>query len=132
MKKREIAEELLKNTLHYERQTIEEYVKNFDFICKRKGVHEVYLRLDDCLNYLERIGFDMVGWELEQIPIEYAHHFLNREKKQTFELIVMKVGGKVIPAYLDDDICEQEVSSIEEAIEKFNKIFTEDYGNKNN
>ena len=124
MDKIQIAKELLKNTkTHYEHNLLKNYIKNINQIEDKKCDSKELLRLNDCINYIKDANFDITGWMLEDIPIFYAHCFLNKDKKEMFELAVWG-EGIVTPVYLNEEINEVDADTIQEAIKNFNTLFT--------
>ena len=81
--------------------------------------NEEILRFDKCISYIKEVDFDINNWMLFEIPIEYAHCFWNETTKKAFDLDIFMVDGEVIPTYLDNKSNEQEVKTIDEAIEKY-------------
>lgn len=119
MKKTKIANELLKNTTNeYLKVFISNYISNMEFLEKGCDGDEKLCRFHNCITYIEQENFDITGWNLHEIPTFYAHCFRNKKKNQYFDLAVWDIGD-VIPRYLDDDCCEKDAKSIQEAINNF-------------
>ena len=119
MKKKEIARKKIKNTTNICMQKfINKYISNIRILedgeCKNKEL----IRFHNCISYIKDAKFDISGWKLHEIPIFYAHCFWNENKEKAFDLAVWDIG-EVIPRYLDSEANEQDASTIEEAIEKY-------------
>lgn len=115
----EIAKELLKNSKNiYISVLIKEYIENISLIennqCRKKEV----LRLDTCISYIQKVKFDITGWQLNEVPIFYAYCFLNEKTKEYFDLAALD-RDKVCPMYLDENSNEKVANSIKEAIVKY-------------
>lgn len=120
MEKIEISLELLKNTTNkYNKDFIKEYIMILKIADIKNCNNEEILRFDKCISYIKEVDFDINGWMLFEIPIDYAHCFWNETTKQAFDLDIFKVDGEVIPTYLDNNSNEQEAKTIHEAIEKY-------------
>jgi hypothetical protein len=116
MSKLEIAQELFKNTTNiYLKKLIENYIANNGSICNAHM--DYFIRLDLCIAYIEKEKFDITGWQLFDIHIEYAHVFYNLKTEQMFELTAFE-DGEVTPCYLSNGN-EEDATSIQEAIEKY-------------
>lgn len=125
MEKIEIAKELLKNSLNIHRKAkIEGYISHFEAIedegyFNEKGIGKDFLiRFNNCITYIQKVGFDIKGWMLYEIPIYYAYCFYNRSTEQRFDLTVFD-SGEVIPTYINQTE-EKYAKTIEEAIKKYN------------
>ncbi len=120
MKNIEIAKELLKNTIDkYNKTFIKEYIKILQIDDIKNCNDEKFIRFDKCITYINKEGFDINGWMLFEIPIEYAHCFWNKKNKKAFDLDIFEVDGVVIPTYLDNKSNEKKAKTIEEAIQKY-------------
>lgn len=123
MEKIEIARELLKNTTNkYNKVFIKDYIRILEIDDIKKCHDEDLLRFDKCISYMKEVGFDINGWMLFEIPIEYAHCFWNETTKEAFDLDIFEVDVEVIPTYLDNRSNEQEAKTIQEAIEKYDIV----------
>jgi hypothetical protein len=121
MEKIEIAKELLKNTINkYIIAFIQDYIEILELDDIKNCNNEEFIRFDKCISYIKKVGFNINGWMLFEIPIEYAHCFWNKTTKKAFDLDVFDINKQVIPTYLDDKSNEQSAKTIEEAIEKYN------------
>ncbi|MCQ4925024.1 hypothetical protein NE686_18125 [Tissierella carlieri] len=120
MEKIEIALELFENTRSKGiKDFIKNYILNIETIEESKCVDEKLIRFDNCLSYIEKVDFDISGWMLFDIPIFYAHCFLNNNTKKAFDLAVYDIG-KVIVRYIDSDMNEEDCETIEQSIENYN------------
>ncbi|HCL4480198.1 TPA: hypothetical protein N2D99_002286 [Clostridium botulinum] len=119
MKNIEIAKELLKNTINKYNTFIKEYIKILEIDDIKNCNNEKFIRFDKCITYINKEGFDINGWMLFEIPIEYAHCFWNEKNKKAFDLDIFEVDGVVIPTYLDNKSNEKKAKTIEEAIQKY-------------
>ncbi|MCK9470701.1 MAG: hypothetical protein M0Q88_02980 [Bacilli bacterium] len=132
MKKKEIAEELLKNSNDY---SIKEKLKFYIAILKETNeilfYDEEFIRLDNVVEYIKGVNFDITGWMLYDIPIFYSHCFWNKNTKKAFDLAVYDIG-EVIPRYLNNDINEEDAENIQEAIKKYNRDAIPQYLNRDN
>lgn len=131
--KLKLAQGLLGNMLKNQSSTLilEGYIANIQYLKKTKD--EELLKLDKCLQYLIDKQFNVTNWQLYSIPTNYLYCFFNEEKKQAFDLAVFIYGernmeflhdyilqnGEVIPRYLDSRANENDASTIEEAIQKY-------------
>lgn len=121
----EIAKELLKNSYNISiKRSIENYILNFEELEQREFENKNYgqIRLHNCISYIKEANFDITGWMLFEIPTFYSHVFMNKNTNQFFDLAVWDIG-KVIPRYIDEDTCEQDAKSIEEAIKNYSEIY---------
>lgn len=121
-----IARNILKNTeKKYLRLLIEEYITNFDEIQSNNQSNNnsllEYLYFDKCIEYIEKSKFYIKGWGLWEIPISNTYIFYNKNKKQLFDLIID--DKNIIPAYLDEKCNSIDANSIQEAIEKYDKVW---------
>lgn len=124
MTKLQIANELLKNTTSIcLKNLIENYIANMngyvaghisegDFV-----IDDELIGLDLCITYIEKENFNIMDWQLLEIPIYYAHVFYNPKTEQMFDIAVFD-DGEVIPRYIMNGN-EQDATSIQEAIEKY-------------
>lgn len=112
-----IVNELLKNTKKrpYEESLMIRYLESLE---KGSIIEDDEQRFNSCIQFLIEDNFNPNGWQLDDIPIFYAHYFWNTDKKQAFILAVLEVG-EVNPRYLDKDANEQEAEFINEAIGHF-------------
>ncbi|PGM79960.1 hypothetical protein CN957_15930 [Bacillus cereus] len=128
MEKIEIAKELLENSLNiYIKAKIEGYISHFEGIEDEDEVYfnekqfendDFLIRFNNCITYIQEVGFDIKGWMLYEIPIYYAYCFYNKNTEQRFDLTVLNIG-EVIPTYIDYSE-EKYTKTIEEAIKKYN------------
>ena len=118
MTKIEIAKELLKNTTNIH---LKSFIKDYITDITEKKVfsedRDDLIRFDNCISFIEKVAFEIIDWQLFEIPIFYSHCFLNEKKNQAFDLAVWDIG-EVIPRYIKDSN-EHDAKSIEEAIEKY-------------
>lgn len=120
MEKVEIARELLKNTTNkFIKIFIKEYIDILETNSIKKCSNNMLLKFDKCISFIKDACFDINGWMLFEIPIEYAYCFWNEETKKAFDLDIFEVNGEVIPTYLDNKSNEQSAITIDEAIEKY-------------
>lgn len=112
-----IANELLINTTN---ESLKVFISNYILNMKvlENSYDEQLIRFHNCITYIEKENFDITGWKLFEIPIFYAHCFRNDKTNQYFDLAVWDIG-EVIPRYLDDNCCEQNSKSIQEAIDNY-------------
>src|SRR5690606_21786102 len=111
--------EILKNTTNeYLKGFISNYISNMELFESGYEHDEKLIRFHNCITYIEQENFDITGWNLHEIPIFYAHIFRNKQTNQYFDLAVWDIG-KVVPRYLDDNCCEQDAETIQEAIENY-------------
>lgn len=108
----EIVNELLKNSKNEEMI----YILNKYLNCEEYDLS--LMRLNNCINYIEQVNFDITDWMLFDIPIFYSHCFWNTKTKQAFDLVVWDIS-EVIPRYLDENFNEQDAITIEESINKY-------------
>lgn len=118
-KKLQIANELLKNTTNqYLKEFVSQYIRKLDDLESKSEFDEELLRFDSCVGYIRSSGFDITGWQLREIPVEYAHVFYHKESERAFDLDVFDIG-EAVPTYIDSNSSERSANSIEEAIEKY-------------
>lgn len=111
--KLQVAYELLKNTTNiYLKSEIENYIKAVEL--NRLTENNT---LDIRLEYILNEKFDITGWMLYEIPIDYAYCFFNESTKESFDLDLF--DGVVTPAYINENACERDAKSIQEAIDNF-------------
>lgn len=116
MNKNEIAQELLHNTESIIlKDLIEEYLL---LIAINEPLSEELTRFQACLSYIEKTGFDIKGWALIEIPIYFTYCFADEKNNQFFDLDVYETG-RVYPKYVDNHDNEQDVETIQEAINKY-------------
>lgn len=119
MKKIKIANELLNNTSNiYIKEFVQNYILNIRELEEGKCLDESLMRFHNCVSYIETENFDITGWMLFEIPIFYAHCFRNERTNQKFDLAAWDLG-EVIPRYLDENWCERDCKSINEAIANY-------------
>ncbi|PGR00760.1 hypothetical protein [Bacillus cereus] len=119
--KLEIAEEILKNTPNiYMQKVIQEYrwycdsIENGEFECNEDNM---LIPFHSCISYIKEVGFDIKGWGLWEIPIDFLYCFFNETTGKWFDLAVENID-EVKPAYIDSWSNQQIAKSIEEAINK--------------
>ncbi|MGC6589083.1 hypothetical protein ACPV3A_29580 [Paenibacillus sp. Dod16] len=78
---------------------------------------ERFMRLHNCISYIEKERYNISGWMLFEIPVFYSHCFYNEQTQEAFDLAVWDIG-EVIPRYLDSASNEQDAKTIQDAINK--------------
>lgn len=117
-----IARELLKNTKSIGlEEFIQEYIEGVE-ANKEKQFIDCLMRFDTCIKYIEKANFDITGWCLWEIPIEYSYVFFHKEQNKMFDLAVF-ADGKITPRFLNADAGEEDANSIEEAIEGYKEFY---------
>lgn len=117
LKKEQIANELFNNSKNkFIKKILAEYLNN-----KKAIEDKVLVRLDYCINYIESIGFNINGYGLWEIPTHYSYNFFNEKEKKQFDIAVWSKED-LKPRFLDDNFNEKNANSIDEAIEKYNKL----------
>lgn len=75
--------------------------------------------IDYIVNEVDSKKFDIKGWELYEIPIDYCFCFRNKNNEQYFDLCIWtNEENKVYPYYMVYSE-PHEANSIQEAIEKY-------------
>lgn len=119
MNKIDILKELIKNsTNRWIKEDLENYVELIEESDPPIFLDDTFVRLDNCIDFIIKVEFDISGWALDEIPIYYCHCFCHNETGKYFNLNVVDIGH-VVPSYINSSSNEQDANSIQEAIEKF-------------
>lgn len=115
-----IAKELLKNTTNI---YLKEFITSYIVAVEENNINDdcdmSLLKFNKCVEYLLNTQFDITGWSLWEIPIDYAYCFYNKDMEKRFDLNVYSLEDKVEPTYLDRLFNENKAPNIYEAIEKY-------------
>jgi len=113
-----IAKELLKNTTNiFLQKFINEYIRyannrnDFEY-----GIN-IY-KFDRCIQYILLEKFNIEGWAFYEQPVDYCFCFRKESTGQMFDLQVHD-GHEVLPSFVNGSCCEETVTSINKAIEKY-------------
>jgi len=113
-----IVDELIKNTMlaNHTEHYIELFLKYRQSLVKGEVLLDRFDEFDKRIEYILSESFDIEGWMLWEIPIEYCHVYRNIKVEQWFDLNLF--GGKVTPSCLINSN-ETDVTNIAEAISSY-------------
>ena len=110
-----IASENLHNTLDKDlSRSLISYINEINNPSKVKS--NDFVDIDKRMDYINEQSFDISGWGLWEIPIEYCYIFHHKLNNLWFDL--NRLEDEVIPCYLSG-FSETEAESINEAISKY-------------
>ncbi|WP_341963560.1 hypothetical protein NM897_16900 (plasmid) [Planococcus maritimus] len=118
MRKKEIANELLKNTVEPLNVLLSNYLLILSELEEGYESDEQIMRLHYCIKYIEENNFDVEDWGLFEIPHSSVHAFHNKNTDCFFDLTVHDTG-EVSPEYLDNEYNMQGAKSIQDAIANY-------------
>jgi len=128
MNKQDIAKELLRNTekipetygLFYEMRLLQDSISSGYIEDKDVLPYKDVLYFNRSLRHIEEQGFDMTGWTLRNSNEEGTFTFWNPERDEWFDVFIWTLK-EVHILYCDENCNQQEVATIEEAIQKYVK-----------